>query len=47
MHPTIRWFQGIAGQAQKLSTVIAVTGLFAISAVVPVAALHHQHRDAC
>ena len=38
MHRTIRWFKDIARQTRKLSAAIAVTGLFAISAVVPVAA---------
>ncbi len=36
MHPTIGCFEGIARRTRKLSTVIAVTGVFAISAVVPV-----------
>jgi len=35
MYPTIRWSKDIARQTRKLSTVIAVTGLLAISAVVP------------
>ncbi len=34
----VRWFEGIGRCARKLSVFIAVTGLFAISAVVPVAA---------
>ena len=38
MHRTIRWLEGITKRARKLGTVIAVTGLFAISAVVPAAA---------
>ena len=38
MHPTIGCFEGIARRTRKLSTVIAVTGVFTISAVVPVAA---------
>ncbi len=38
MHPSNRWFKGIASQAQKLSAVIAVTGLFAVSPMVPVMA---------
>ena len=38
MHPTIRWFKGIARQARRLSAVIAVSGLFAVSAVVPATA---------
>ena len=38
MHRTIRWLEGITKRVRKLSAVIAATGLFAISAVVPVAA---------